>query len=173
MPAKAKTRVNFNGKDLKLPHSDPQLPPDLVRSFQSDTPCPPYRSIIFTIEFNIARHIMASGEERPEMIIESDLLKCVFKTIGGLPGAPYLTKKSTWLHLAATTGDIPLFYEMLRTGCQLEVTDERGRTPLFAGCERLSTLLRNGTLRTFPGVDRTRLRNDVKRIEKMGKRPST
>jgi len=167
MPPKTKTRVNFNGKDLKIPYADPQLPPDLVRSFENDTTCPPYRSIIFTIEFNIARHLMASGEEGPEMVIESNFARCVRQTIGVLPGAPYLVNKSRWLHLAATTGDIPLFHEILRTGCHLEVTDEHGRTPLFAGCERLSSLMRNGKLHTFPGIDRTRLRNDVKRIEKV------
>ena len=168
MPAKkTKTRVNINGKDLKLPFADPQLPPDLVRSFENDTTCPAYRSIIFTTEFNVARHLMVSGEEGPEMVIESSLARYLRQTIGVLPGAPYLVNKSRWLHLAATTGDIPLFHEILRIGCHLEVTDEHGRTPLFAGCERLSSLMQNGTLRTFPGIDRTRLRNDVKHVEKV------
>ena len=168
MPTKKpKTHVNIDGKDLKLPFADPQLPPDLVRSFKNDTTCPPYRSIIFTNEFNVARHLMAAGEERPEMVIMSDLARYVRVTIGVLPGARYLANKASWLHLAATTGDIPLFHEILRIGCHLEVIDENGRTPLFAGCERLSSLMQNGKLRTFPGIDRTRLGNDVKRIEKV------
>ena len=164
---KTKIHVNFNGQDLKLPYADPQLPPELVRSFESDSTCPPYRSVIFIPEFNVIRHLIASGEQCPEAIIQTDMALYMRQTIGFLPGAPYLVNKSTGLHLAATTGDIPLFYEMVRLGCHLEVTDEHGRTPLFAGCERLSSLMLNGKVRTFPGADSTRLRNDVKRIEKV------
>ncbi|KDR77981.1 hypothetical protein GALMADRAFT_266538 [Galerina marginata CBS 339.88] len=166
MPSKVK--VSFDGqKPIKLPHSTPQLPPDLVQSFESDTTCPPYRSIIFTTEFNVARHLMAAGEDGPEMKITTDLEKGMRRTVGTLPGAPYLVKRSTWLHLAAAIGDIPLFYEILRTGCHLEVKDELGHTPLFSGCNRLSSLMLNGKPRTFPGIDGARIQEHAKRIEKV------
>ncbi|TDL22391.1 hypothetical protein BD410DRAFT_898322 [Rickenella mellea] len=48
--------------------------------------------------------------------------------------------QGTLLQIAATMGDLPLAYEMIRLGANINATDQFGRTPLFIAVQAITTL---------------------------------
>ncbi|KAJ7078085.1 hypothetical protein C8R44DRAFT_825635 [Mycena epipterygia] len=108
-----------------LTSSNPQLPQQVWKRFKEDYP----ESIIFTTSFSIARHGLVTREFSPS---SSEGIPKFAPQIDGIQH--FLGLDPTWLHLATTSGDLPLACEALRLGTPIQQKERRGFSALYFGC---------------------------------------
>ncbi|PSR82006.1 hypothetical protein PHLCEN_2v6181 [Hermanssonia centrifuga] len=121
----------------------PFLPTHLLDSFDSDPPLSSWVSIIHTkslekFRFEVIAQrihcnagIQTSAVECPPLIasrVPKEITESLYRFRSG--------DGKTFLHLAATSGDVPLAYEIIRMGADVDFKDKEGVTPLFLASEQ-------------------------------------
>ncbi|KAK7465258.1 hypothetical protein VKT23_005237 [Stygiomarasmius scandens] len=126
-----------------MPPFNPSLPEDLIAQFKSD---PKWKdSTIFTKDFETFRtDALKRSKDR-----------CSFEMEVALVGCDLASRRSdlernlekfrpgdgkTFLHLALKHADVPLAYEIIRIGIDINFKDTEGVTPLFYALEHLLAL---------------------------------
>lgn len=107
------------------------LPSQLLQQFKDDPVLSTYPSHIYTDTFEKFRFKTVSVKNH---VFIHDEVSLRIK----IPHSPVMSLEKddqrTYLHMAALLGDVPLAYEMIRMGLDLDLRDKWGMTPLFLAC---------------------------------------